>query len=139
MNFVKRKTTTAESKLLQQTSPVEGVISDDVVGTVTRDEIPMELILNWDQTGMKMVPSFGWTMDQQGAKRFKACGVDNKRSITAVFFLCVCGSLTGDFLPLQVIYKGKTCHPIFEYSLGWPIPMPDNVTEHHSSCGGSAS
>ena len=63
------------------------------------------LILNWDQTGMIMVPSYCWTMGQQGAKRVKVCGVDDKRSIAAVFF-CVCGSLTGDFLPLQVIYKG---------------------------------
>ena len=49
----------------------------------------MELILNWDQTGIKMVPSSGWTMDQQGAKQMKICGVADKRSITAVFFLVV--------------------------------------------------
>ena len=58
-------------------------------------------------------------MDQQGAKWVEVSGVDHKRSITAVF----CGSLTGDFLHLQVIYKGKTnrCHYKYEFPLGWHI------------------
>ena len=58
----------------------------------------MELILNWDQTGIKMIPSSGWTMDQQGVKRVEIRGVNDKRNITAVF----CGSLSGDFLPIHV-------------------------------------
>ena len=39
--------------------------------------------------------------------------------ITAVF----CGSATGDFLPIQLIYKGKTsrCHPPFAFPSGWRI------------------
>ena len=36
---------------------------------VTMEEIPPELILNWDQTGIKMVPCSTWTMDRQSAKR----------------------------------------------------------------------
>ena len=44
--------------------------------------------------------------------------MDNKRLITAVF----CGSLIGDFLPVQLIYKGKTdcCHPHYQFPLSWP-------------------
>ena len=58
-------------------------------------------------------------MDQQGAKRVEMVGVSDKRQITAVF----CGTLLGDFLPVQVIYKGKTprCHPRFEFPSGWHI------------------
>ena len=67
------------------------------------EEIPPELILNWDQTGIRIVPSNTWTMDQQGAKRVEVCGASDKRLITAVF----CGSLVGDFLlAIQVIYQG---------------------------------
>lgn len=77
---------------------------DEVVTTVTMEEIPPELILNWDQTGVKIVPSSTWTMDQHGSKRVEMTGVDDKRQIMAAF----CGSLTGDFLPVQLIYKGKT-------------------------------
>ena len=37
----------------------------DVITTVEMEEIPAELILNWDQTGIKIVPSSAWTMDAQ--------------------------------------------------------------------------
>ena len=92
---------------------------NDVVATVTMKEIPAELILNWDQTGIKVVPSSTWTMEERGVKRVEMVGVNDKRQITAVF----CGSLTGDFLPVQVIYKGKTprCHPHFTFPPGWHI------------------
>ena len=45
-----------------------------------------------------------------------------KESITAVF----CGSAAGDFLPLQLVYKGKTqwCHPCFHFSLSWLVSHP---------------
>ena len=58
-------------------------------------------------------------MDKQGSKRVEVTGVSDKRLITAVF----CGSLTGDFLPLQVIYKGKTarCHPRYQFPSDWHI------------------
>ena len=72
------------------------------------EDIPAQLILNWDQTGIKIVPSTTWTMNQRGVK-----GVNDKRQITAVF----CCSLVGDFLPVQIIYAGKTarCHPKFNF------------------------
>ena len=58
---------------------------DDVVTTVTMEEIPPHLILNWDQSGIKVVPSSSWTMDKRGSKRVEIIGVDYKRQITAVF------------------------------------------------------
>jgi hypothetical protein len=33
------------------------------------EEVPIELILNWDQTGIKIVPSSSRTMDKKGIKR----------------------------------------------------------------------
>ena len=42
-------------------------------------------------------------MEQKGVKRVEIVGQNDKSQITAVF----CGSLQGDFLPVQVIYKGK--------------------------------
>ena len=67
------------------------------------EEIPPELILNWDQTGIHLVPASGWTMDKIGSKGVEISGVNDKQQITAMF----CGSLTGDFLPIQLIYQGK--------------------------------
>ena len=81
------------------------------------EEIPAELILNGDQTGIKIVPSS--TLDAQGSRRVEAVGVNDKCLITAVF----CGSLTGDFLPIQVIYQGSTnrCHPRYQFPPDWDI------------------
>ena len=73
----------------------------DLVTIVKMEEIPPELILNW---GMKVVSSYSWTMHDQGARRVEIIGLSDKRQITAVF----CGNLLGEFLPMQVIFKGKT-------------------------------
>ena len=46
-------------------------------------------------------------------------GANNKWLITAVF----CGSLVGNFLPIQVIYQGKIprCHPKYQFPPEWDI------------------
>ena len=44
---------------------------------------------------------------------------DDKRQITAVF----AGSLSGDFLPPQLLYEGKTtrCLPCFQFPPTWNV------------------
>ena len=90
-----------------------------MVTVVTMEEVPPELVLNWDQTGIKLVPASSWTMERQGAQRVKMKGTNDKRQVTAVF----CGSLLGDFLPVQVIYIGKTerCHLSYSFLPTWSI------------------
>ena len=120
MKFVKQKATTAKSKQsTEEFHQLKETFLSDIVSTVEMEEIPAVLILNWDQTGIKIVPSSTWTMERQGSKRVEAVGVNDKRLITAIF----CGSLVGDFLPIQVIYKGKTprCHPHYQFPLDWDI------------------
>ena len=69
MKFVQRKATTAKSKASEANfAEQKKVFLNDVVATVTMEEIPAELILNWDQTGIKVVPSSTWTMEERGAK-----------------------------------------------------------------------
>ena len=67
------------------------------------EEIPAELIFNWYQTGLNLVPSSNWTMELRGSKRVEVAGLTDKRQITAV----LCGTLTGNFLPPQVVYQGN--------------------------------
>lgn len=125
MGFVQRKPTTAKSKFtVENFAAKKKEFLDDLVTTVEMEEIPSELILNWDQTGIRLVPSSSWTMEQRGVKRVEMVGQNDKRQITAVF----CGSLQGDFLPVQVIYKGKTtrCHPHFEFPPGWHVTHSPN-------------
>ena len=83
------------------------------------ENIPPELIMNWDQTGIKLVPSSNWTMEKIGTQRVEIIGVNDKRQITPMF----CGTLSGDFLPIQLIYQGKSprCHPHYDFPAGWNI------------------
>ena len=120
MNFVKRKSTTAKSKMnVEAFAELKEEFLSNVEATIDMEEIPAELVLNWDQTGIRIVPSSMWTMDKQGSKRIEIAGRDDKRLITAIF----CGSAVGEFLPVQVIYKGKTkrCHPRFQFPPDWHI------------------
>ena len=66
-----------------------------------------------------MVPSNGYTMEQEGEKQIKITGMSDKQQITAVF----CGSPLGDFLPIQMIYKDKTarCDSHFKFLIDCDI------------------
>ena len=55
-------------------------------------------------------------MERKGSKRVDVAGANDKRAITAVF----CGLLVGDFLPIQLIYKGKT-PPHYKFPSDWDI------------------
>ena len=108
MSFVRRKASTAKSKQKPQDfAELKKAFLADVVSVVTMEEIPPELVLTC------------WTMEQVGAKRVEIAGVNEKRQITAV----LCGSLTGDYLPMQLIYQGKTnrCHPVFDFLKDWDV------------------
>ena len=94
MNFVKRKATTAKSKYAPDDfARIKQAFLNQVVQIVGMEQIPAELILNWDQTGINLVPASSWTMDQSGAKRVELKGVNDKRQITALF----CGMFTGNY------------------------------------------
>ena len=120
MKFVRKKATTSKSKHKPTDfDALKKSFLEDVKSTVVMEEIPPELILNWDQTGIHLVPASSWTMEKVGSKRVEITGVNDKKQITAVF----CGSLSGDFLPIQLIYQGKTarCHPNFSFPSDWNI------------------
>ena len=88
------------------------------------ENIPSELIFNWDQTGLNLVPAANWTMDHKGSKRIEIKGLNDKRQITPVF----CGMLIGEFMPIQLIYGGKTdrCHPRYPFPPEWHITHSEN-------------
>ncbi len=86
------------------------------------DEIPDELVINWDQTGIHYVPVSSWTMEKEESKRVEIAGIDDKCQITAVF---AC-SITGDFLPIQLIYKvrQRNAFPRTPFPSDWHIIQP---------------
>ena len=67
------------------------------------EEIPEDLVIKWDHTGIHYVPVSSWTMAKAGSQQVEIAGIDDKRKITAVF----AGTSTYDFLLFQLIYKGK--------------------------------
>ena len=120
MNFVCRKATTAKSKYSPSDfADLKKSFLQSVVETVTMEEISPQLILNWDQTGINIVPSSCWSMAERDSRRIELVGLKDKRQITAVF----CCTIEGDFLPVQLIYKGTTrrCHPKHKFPTGWDI------------------
>ena len=91
---------------------------------VKLEEIPIDLIFNWDQTGLNLVPVSSWTMEAKGSKRVAIQGLTDKRQITGVF----CGTLLGEFLPIQLIYASKTprCIPPYSFPTDWQISHTPN-------------
>lgn len=125
MKFERRKVTTAKSKYSNADfTELKKEFLYNVLTTIEMEEIPPELVLNFDQTGIKIVPCNTWTMEKQGSRRVEVAGANDKRLITAIF----CGSLVGDFLPVQVVYKGKTahCHPHYCFPSDWDITHSHN-------------
>ena len=85
MNFVQRKVTTAKSKYaIVDFDHLKAEFLEDVVTTVEVEEIPLKLILNWDQTGIRIVTS---NLDHgpAGCTRVEIGGAGDKQLITVVF------------------------------------------------------
>ena len=66
--------------------------------------VPPELVLNADQTTCSYVSVRRMTMAARNAMSVTIKGLTNKRNITLTFVI----TLSGEFLPMQVIYQGKT-------------------------------
>ena len=66
----------------------------EVIDVVQMEDISLELVFNWDQTGLNLVPASTWTM---AAKWVELKGLTDKRKITAVF----CETLMGDSYPFN--------------------------------------
>ena len=85
MGLVKRKGNTKAKVEIEKFDEVRKLFHQDIRNVIVMDEVPAELVVNWDQTGLNYVPVSQWTMEQEGAKRVAIDGKDDKRQITAVF------------------------------------------------------
>ena len=124
MEFSKRRANSTSKVLPDDFVELKKQFLIDIKSVVKFEEIPEELILNWDQTAMKIVPSASWTMEKKGSKRVEISAKDDKRQVTAVF---AC-SLSGAFLPVQMIYEGTTarCLPKVTFPSDWHITCSAN-------------
>ena len=65
MNLVKRKGTT---KVTVFPSDFEKLKNSFFIHIVAMEDIPKQLIINWDQTGMKYMPLSNWAFEEGGLK-----------------------------------------------------------------------
>ena len=84
---------------------VEGISYKIIIASKIKEyEIPPELVLNSDQTPSSYISVGKSTMALRGSKAIPIKGITDKRAITLTFVI----TLSNDFLPMQVIYCGKT-------------------------------
>ena len=122
--YVKRKATKAARKLPPDFSTLKHTFLTRIHDEVKTNKIPSQLIINWDQTGVKLVPVSSWTMAEEGVKQVPVVGKDDKREITAL----LAATASGKLLPPQLIYQGKTtgCHPKVTFPEKWNVTHSDN-------------
>ena len=108
MQFVKRRGSTNKKILVHDFEAIKTQFLTDVTAVVQMEDIPKDLVLNWDHTGVNIVPGLSWAMDLKGQQRVEIAAMNDKRQMTLV----VCGSLSGYVLPFQLIYQGKTAASI---------------------------
>ena len=72
-------------------------------------------------------------MEAKGSKQVEIVGMSDKRQITAIF----CGALSGDFLPPQLIYQGKTtaCLPRYNFPNDWHVTYTPNHWSNEDNIG----
>ena len=104
MGFTKRKANSKSKVLPENFYEIRDQFLTDVRSVIEMEDVPPSMVINWDHTAMKIVPSTNWTMEKKGTKRVEIAGIDDKWQITAVF---AC-AMSGKFLPMQLIYNGTT-------------------------------
>ena len=119
IGFVKRNGTTKAKISIEHFEEVKEEYFLDIKLIISMDEIQGDLVINFDQTGIHYIPVSDWTMAEEGSKRVEITGKDEKRQLTAVF----AGTMSGKFLPPQLIYQGKTtrCLPHYDFPAGWHL------------------
>lgn len=124
MGYVKRRANTKSKVPVEKFEALKAQFNFDIEVIVEMENVPDELVINWDHTGINYVPTSNWTMAEEGSSRVEIVGLGDKRQITAVF---AC-SLSGDFLPPQIIYSGKTskCLPSVSFPSSWHITFTEN-------------
>ena len=85
MNYVKRKATKAALKVPVDFPEIKLAFLKRLV---KEHNIPPELIINFDQTGTKYVPTSEWTLAEEGLKQVNVIGKEDKREGYTPFRRC---------------------------------------------------
>lgn len=100
MNFSKRKATKAARKKPTEFLLIKHKFLFGIEQVVYKRKIPEALVVNLDQTAVRMVPAGNWTMAAKGSKQVPLMGLEDKREITTLLSIAA----DGHMLPAQVDY-----------------------------------
>ena len=106
MGYVKRNGSNAGKITVARFQEVQDEFLADIKAEVLMNDVHPQLIFNWDQTAIQLVPTGQWTMHRSKEKAIPIANSEDKRQITAVLAV----TMMGDYLPPQLVYKGKTPH-----------------------------
>ena len=84
MGFTKRRANSKAKVTPANFEEIKKTYIIEIKSVVAIEEIPPQLVINWDHTAIKIVPSSSWTMEKKGVKRIEIVAIDDKRQITAV-------------------------------------------------------
>ena len=88
--YVKRKATNAARKLPPNFNELKAAKIQD---EIEQHAILPSIVINWDQTGSKLVPVSQWTLAEQGSTQVPVVSKDDKREITVVLAVSASGTL----------------------------------------------
>jgi len=91
MGYMKRKATSSVKVTVDDLASPKRQFLLDIRVTVEMEEIPQDLIINWDQTAVNYVPISNWIMAKESTHKVSISGIDDKRLVLAA-------SITGKLL-----------------------------------------
>ena len=133
--FVIRKATKFTKAEIENKENVCAEFQAEFIKLIQNLKVPYELIINWDETGIQLLPTASYTFDKQGtiyeyrinlkliyylvAKQVPVAHKEDKREITIV----LASTRAGTLLSPQLLYAGKTdqVHPTFRFPDGWNV------------------
>ena len=125
LDFVKRKATTAKPLLAPGLIKEVGLsFYNEINEIVHAHKIPADLIINIDQTPLPFVLISKYTLEKKGKSRVPVLGTSDYRQITGTFAI----TMAGEFLPIQLIYQGKTdrSQPKYEFPKEFHVTQTPN-------------
>ena len=127
MGFFRRRGTTAKLEIPDGAfKEVQLLFTHDIVYKVDKYNIPDSLIINIDQTPTKYVRVSRSTLAKKNSKAVAIKGSSDKRSITATFSM----TFSGKFLPMQLIYGGKTTKSLHRFKFPNDFSLSVNKTHY---------
>lgn len=99
MGYVTRKCSNTGKISPTHFAEMQEIFLADLKAQVLMNDIPDELIINWDHTSVPVVPTGEWTTRHAGEKIIPITNSDDKHQITAV----LAAPMAGEYLPPQLI------------------------------------